>query len=394
MNSFFASVELLDYPEFKDLPVAVCGDPKSRQGIILAKNESAKSQGVVTAETLQSALRKCPSLKTIKPHHEKYRLYSKKINEIYYQYTDKVEPFSIDESWLDVTASQTLFGTGEKIANDIRMRVKKELGLTLSAGVSYNKIFAKMGSEYKKPDATTVITRENFKGMLWDMDVSELFFVGFATSQKFHDAGIRTIGDLATADSAMLKTLVGKQGPVLQKYALGMDESPVEPFNQKRKVKSIGNGITFKRNLTSREDVLVGVTALSYHVAERLRRHEMKAMGVKVDIRNPRFQDISRQRQVSIPTASGAEIKNIAISILDSEWSYENPIRLLTVTAINLVSDLDPMQLSFFDANKIAQVSKSDQNTIGRAIDEINKKYGKGAIQPASSIKNDLGIDF
>ena len=191
MNGFFASVELLDYPELRDKPMAVCGDPVSRHGIILAKNEIAKRYGIVTAETLWQARKKCPDLQTVPPHHKKYQHYSRLINEIYLQYTDMVEPFSVDESWLDVTASQKLFGNGEQIADKIRNQVKKELGLTLSAGVSFNKIFAKMGSDYKKPDATTVITQENYKNILWPLDIRDLFFVGKATADKLQGIGIR-----------------------------------------------------------------------------------------------------------------------------------------------------------------------------------------------------------
>lgn len=184
MNNFFASVELLSLPELRDLPVAVCGDPQRRHGIILAKNNLAKKFGVVTAETIWSAKKKCPQLQLIPPHYDEYKKYSKLINQIYYRYTDLIEPFSIDESWLDVSDSTMLFGDAESIANEIRNTVKLELGLTLSVGVSFNKIFAKMGSEYKKPDATTVISRENFRQLLWPMPASELFFVGKATAKS------------------------------------------------------------------------------------------------------------------------------------------------------------------------------------------------------------------
>ena len=194
MNGFYASVELLDYPQLRDKPMAVCGDPESRHGIILAKNEIAKQYGIVTAETLWQARKKCPELQTVPPHHQKYQYYSRLINDIYLQYTDMVEPFSVDESWLDVTASQKLFGSGRQIADKIRHQVKKELGLTLSAGVSFNKIFAKMGSDYKKPDATTVITLENYKELLWPLDIRDLFFVGKATADKLQGIGIHTIG--------------------------------------------------------------------------------------------------------------------------------------------------------------------------------------------------------
>ncbi len=200
MNGFYASVELLSRPDLRDKPMAVCGDPKSRHGIILAKNEIAKKYGVVTAETIWQAKKKCPDLQLVKPHHDRYKEFSEKINKIYLSYTDMVEPFSIDESWLDVTASQRLFGTGRQIADMIRARVKRELNLTLSVGVSYNKIFAKMGSEYRKPDATTEITRENYRDLLWPQPVRELFFVGWATAEKLEKLGVHTIGDLAHSD--------------------------------------------------------------------------------------------------------------------------------------------------------------------------------------------------
>lgn len=212
MNSFYASVELLDRPDLADKPVAVCGDPDGRHGIILAKNEPAKKLGIVTAETVWQAKKKCPDLQFVRPHHDKYKEYSRKINKIYLQYTDMVEPFSIDESWLDVTASRKLFGSGREIADTIRKRIKSELGLTLSVGVSYNKIFAKMGSDYKKPDATTEITRNNFTELLWNKPVGELFFVGFATAQKLQSLHIQTIGDLARANPKALGAPSRKTG--------------------------------------------------------------------------------------------------------------------------------------------------------------------------------------
>ena len=215
MNGFYASVELLSRPDLRDKPMAVCGDPKSRHGIILAKNEIAKKYGVVTAETIWQAKKKCPDLQLVKPHHDRYKEFSEKINKIYLSYTDMVEPFSIDESWLDVTASQRLFGTGRQIADMIRARVKRELNLTLSVGVSYNKIFAKMGSEYRKPDATTEITRENYRDLLWPQPVRELFFVGWATAEKLEKLGVHTIGDLAHSDPLALEALLGKQGSIL-----------------------------------------------------------------------------------------------------------------------------------------------------------------------------------
>jgi len=391
MNSFFASVELLEHPELAGLPVAVSGNPESRHGIILAKNEPAKKCGVVTAETIWQAKKKCPELQFLRPHHDKYREFSKLINKIYLEYTDMVEPFSIDESWLDVTASQKLFGNGKIIADRIRERVKSELGLTLSAGVSYNKIFAKMGSEYKKPDATTEITRDNYQKILWPMPVGEMFFVGWATAEKLNNIGIETIGDLAAADAKGLEALLGKQGPILRAYAAGEDNSPVCLYDQRDKIKSVGNGITFSRNLIGEDDIITALTSLSDTVASRLRNYEMKAYGVKVDIKDPGFKTISRQRQLELPTNLAEEIRRNAMDIIRTSWNMREPIRLLTVTAINLTDESESEQLSIF-----ADVSSSREKneSVERTMDEIRRKFGDSSINYGQVINNDIGIDL
>lgn len=391
MNGFYASVELLDRPDLADVPMAVCGDPDSRHGIILAKNEHAKKYGIVTAETVWQAMRKCPGLQLVKPHHDKYKEYSLKINQIYLQYTDMVEPFSIDESWLDVTASRRLFGSGRQIADTIRERVKAELGLTLSVGVSYNKIFAKMGSEYKKPDATTEITRENFKDLLWGKPVGELFFVGWATAEKLAKLGVRTIGDLARANPKALEGLLGKQGPLLHSYACGLDDSPVALYNQREKIKSVGNGITFRRNLLGLNDITTALTSLSDTVAGRLRKYQMKCCGVKVDIKDPAFKTISRQKQLTVPTNLAAEIKKTALELIQSSWRLSDPIRLLTLTAINLTDETGDEQISLFDA---PAEDRQKGESIERTMDDIRKKFGDSSITFGQIIDNDLGIDL
>ena len=398
MNSFFASVELIEHPELKEKPVAVCGDPDSRHGIILAKNEPAKAFGIVTAETVSQARRKCPGLILLPPHHDKYRHYSRLINAVYYQYTDMVEPFSIDESWLDVTASVKLFGSGRDIADRIRERVRSELGLTLSAGVSYNKIFAKMGSEYKKPDATTEITRENYKRLLWPQPVENMFFVGFATAQKLRSTGISTIGDLASASDIRLESLLGKQGPLLIKYASGRDDSPVSLSGERDRIKSVGNGITFSRDLKSSEDALTAVTSLSDTVAGRLRKYGFKAKGVKVDIKDASFKSISRQKQLVKPTHLSSDIKQAAMELISSSWRFPDPIRLITVTAINLTDGEEGEQLSFFgngyssDSESAAAEEKSD--SIEKTMDDIRRKFGDSSITFGQLLNNDIGIDF
>ncbi|MCQ2550866.1 MAG: DNA polymerase IV [Clostridia bacterium] len=383
MNGFFASVELLDHPELKDKPMAVAGDATSRHGIILAKNEIAKKYGVSTAETIWQAKKKCPNLQLVSSHHDKYRQYSVEINKIYLRYTDLVEPFSIDESWLDVTASQKLLGDGKKIADDIRATVKKELGLTLSAGVSYNKIFAKMGSEYKKPDATTVITRENYKSIIWPQDVGDMFFVGKATAAKLKSMGIMTIGDMAITPRTTLISMLGKQGGMLYDYVNGLEDSPVHHYSHREPVKSVGNGITFRRNLEGLEDIKTALSALSDTVSSRLRKYALKAGGIKVDIKDPNFTTISRQKQLDVATNSTLDVYRYALSIIESSWDLNKPIRLITLTAINLQDEGISQQLSMF--------AKED-NRLDNAMDTIRDKFGKDSISFGQVLKSDIGV--
>lgn len=390
MNGFFASVELLSHPELKNVPMAVCGNPENRHGIILAKNELAKKAGVVTAQTLWQARKKCPNLQVVPPHHDKYKHYSRLINEIYGRFTDMVEPFSIDESWLDVTASRRLFGDGRYIADIIRKTVREELGLTLSAGVSFNKIFAKMGSEYKKPDATTVISRDNYKQILWSMPVSEMFFVGGATAQKLNKAGIMTIGQLAQTEKALLESMLGKHGSQLYDYANGLDNSPVCRQCEKQKIKSVGNGITFKRNLTGTEDIRTAAMSLADTVAARLRHYEMKARGIKVDIKDTDLKTISRQKQLDTPTNLAYEISEAAVEIILSSWNLRKPIRMLTITGINLCDEDTEEQISLFGADT---VSREKTENLERAMDSIRARYGQSSITFGKFKTDELGID-
>lgn len=389
MNGFYAAVELLQRPDLKDRPMAVSGDPDSRHGIILAKNQLAKEYGVVTAETIWQAKKKCPQLVLVRPHMEKYRYYCGLINEIYQRFTDMVEPFSIDESWLDVTASQKLFGSGRQIADTIRRTVREELGMTLSAGVSFNKTFAKMGSEYKKPDATTEITRENFRELLWPLPAGELFGVGKATSEKLRQAGIFTIGDIAASKKPLLVSLFGKQGAVMWEHANGIDDDPVALYDQKEPIKSVGNGVTFRRNLISENDIAIAVKALSDKVAGRLRQHGLKAGGVKIDIKDPYFKVISRQKQLDTTTWLAEEIAQAATELIRASWRAGAPIRMLTITAINLTDQLFQEQLSLFGADS-SKREKAEKMEL--AMDEVRKKYGSGTIGFASVMSNDLGL--
>jgi DNA polymerase-4 len=274
LNSFFASVELLSLPELISKPVAVCGNSENRHGIILAKNDIAKKFGVVTAEANWQAKKKCPDLIFVPPHHAKYYEYSKLVNEIYESFTDLVEPFGIDESWLDVTGSLHLFGNnGQALADKIRETIKLKLGLTISVGVSFNKVFAKLGSDYKKPDATTVISRDNYKRVVYPLPVSDLLYVGKAVTDKLSKIGVHTIGELAELDKKTAISFLGKIGEMVHDYANGIDNSPVKFADEQRDVKSVGNGMTFKRDLIGLEDIKAGIAALSDSVAIRLRKN-------------------------------------------------------------------------------------------------------------------------
>ena len=387
MNGFFASVELLDHPELRDKPMAVGGDPGSRHGIILAKNEIAKAYGIVTAETIWQAKKKCPDLVTVPPHHEKYSHYSKLINQVYLEYTDQVEPFSVDESWLDVTASQKLFGSGKEIADEIRRRIREKYDLTLSVGVSFNKIFAKMGSDYKKPDATTVISRDNYRDLLWPLDIGEMFLVGGATASKLRACGIKTIGELACADRAMVCDLLGKHGGEIHDYANGLDMTPVLTFDQRAKAKSIGHNVTFSRDLVSEEDIKKACMSLSSEVAARLRNNHMKAFGVKVDIKNKNLKVISRQMQLDNPTNLTDVIADTSVEIIRASWKIGEPIRMLSITGINLCDENQAEQLSLF-ASENVRMEVGEK--VERTMDDIRAKFGSDAIRFGGTMNRDF----
>ena len=380
LNCFYASVELLSHPDLRDIPTAVCGDPTSRHGIILAKNEPAKRCGVQTAETIWQAKKKCPALVLLPPHHDLYREYSRKVNAIYEEYTDLVEPFGIDESWLDVTGSLHLFGGDAKaLADTLRQRMKQELGLTLSVGVSFNKVFAKLGSDYQKPDATTVISRENWKKLVWPLPVGDLLFVGSAARKLLRQYGVETIGQLAACRVEMLETVMGKLGVQLYEYANGLDREPVRSRYEAEPVKSVGNGTTFPKNLTTQEQVKGGIAILADSVATRLRQYGLYAGGVQVTIRDPEFHDRSRQTQLSTPTHLIRDITQASMDLTALLWKPPAPIRALTVTAIHLVREGEAYeQVDLFDAAAAPQ--KERQEKLEAAMDRIRGKYGAGAI--------------
>ncbi len=380
LNCFFASVELRDHPELKELPVAVCGDPGSRHGIILAKNEAAKAYGIQTAETIWQARQKCPELLLLPPHHKEYRDISRKINSLYQEYTDRVEPFGVDESWLDVTHALHLFGgDGKELADTLRRRVREEFGLTISVGVSYNKVFAKLGSDYKKPDATTVIMPSDLEKMVWPLPASALLFVGKSTQQALEPYGVRTIGDLARLGAQTLEAVLGKQGRQLYEYANGLDQEPVAPAGSYTPPKSVGSGQTFPQNLTTWPEIRVGVARLADNVAYELRRHAMVCRTLQVTVRDPRFRDICRQRPLPAPSQFSRELSAAALDILQGCWKQGAPVRALTLTAQNLLSQDEAFeQTSLFQADNTK--AREKQAHLEGAMDAIRAKFGKKSI--------------
>ncbi|WP_308529339.1 DNA polymerase IV, partial [uncultured Oscillibacter sp.] len=380
LNSFYASVELRDHPDLRTVPTAVCGDPSSRHGIILAKNEAAKKYGVQTAETIWQARKKCPGLVLLPPHHSLYRQVSKQVNAIYEQYTDLVEPFGIDESWLDVTNTLHLFGGDVRaLADALRERMKRELDLTLSVGVSFNKVFAKLGSDYKKPDATTVISRENWQKLVWPLPVGALLYVGGAAQKLLAQFGVKTIGQLASCRRDALETLMGKMGAQLHDYANGLDTDPVRSRYEAEPVKSVGNGTTFPQNLTTAEQVRGGIAILADSVASRLRHAGLYAGGIQVTVRDPQFRDRSRQMQLPAPTHLIRELTEAAMDLTHQLWRPPAPVRALTVTAIHLVPQEDAYeQVDLFTAG--AAPRKEKQEKLEAAMDRLRGKYGTGVI--------------
>lgn len=389
-NSFYASVELLRHPELKEKCVAVCGDPEGRHGIVLAKNEPAKKMGVKTAEVIWQAKRKCPDLIVLPPHREAYRKYSGIINEIYQQYTDLVEPFGIDESWLDVTGSWHLFAKSPlELADKLRAEVKEKTGLTISVGVSFNKVFAKLGSDYKKPDATTVIARENMCEMVWPLPVSELLYVGKSAQQKLANLGIHTIGQLALAEPEMLGNVLGKLGLELSRYARGEDNAPVRRWGEQEPLKSVGNGTTFRRNIQGPKEIQLALNVLADEVASRLRRHGVWAGAVQVTIRDADLKTITRQKQLPMSTHLARDLAQGCWELVQANWSMLKPIRMLTVTALAITEEPFAVQQSFLED---APKQDPKREKLEQSLDAIRKKFGRGAIGAGSIINNDLGL--
>ncbi len=383
MNSFYASVEQAERPELRGKPVVVAGKEELRHGIVLTKSIEAKAYGIKTAEALWQARAKCPDLVVLPPRYKLYRRYSEMARSIYYQYSDLVEPFGLDECWIDLTGSLHLHGGDALVvAREISERVKAELGCTVSIGVSWNKIFAKFGSDYEKPDAITPITRDNYRSIVWPAPVRELLYVGPATERKLRDRGINTIGELAAAPDGFLKRRLGKVGFVLRTFARGEDATPVKPYDPtardvSRVVKSYGNGLTAPHSITCEADAKALVWLLAESVAQRMREDGMRARTIAIGVRND--VDLSGYGcQVKLPRPSAAtrHVAQAAWAMLRirERFDEDHPIRALHVRATDLVEPDLSGQLTLFDD------PEPDWESLDRCIDEARRRFGNTCI--------------
>ncbi|MGI6686367.1 MAG: DNA polymerase IV [Bacillota bacterium] len=377
LNNFYASVECLHRPELRDKPVAVGGDPTLRHGIVLAKNYLAKSFGIKTGEVIWQARKKCPDLVVVPPDYSLYLRFARLAREIYATYTDQIEPFGIDEAWLDVTKSIGLYGGGKEIADQIRARVKFEMGITASVGVSYNKIFAKLGSDYKKPDATTVITPDNFREVVWPLPASDLLYVGRSTEKKLWRYMIRTIGDIANTSRYFLHFLLGKWGDILWSFANGEDDSEISVFGDEGIIKSIGNSTTTPRDLVDNEDVKLVLYVLAESVAARLREHGFQCRTVQIHVRDTDLVVFERQGKVERPTNLSSDIALMAMKLFMNNYHWEKPLRSIGVRGTDLVTEGGAIQVSLF----MDEEKRKRHEDLEKTVDTLRKRFGHFSIQ-------------
>ena len=386
MNAFYASVECQRRPELRQKPVAVCGDPEARHGIVLTANYVAKPKGVKTGMAIWQAKQVCPDLVVLPADMGEYIRISHMAREIYERYTDQIEPFGLDESWLDVTGSTELFGSAMDIAQEISDRIKFELGITASIGVSDNKITAKLGSDYQKPDAITRIERDNYKDIVYPLPVGELLYVGPATERKLRSIGIKTIGQLAQSSPDLLEYKLGKMGMILHTFANGLDVSPVRRSDHIRAIKSVGNSATTPRDLVNDDDVRLMLYLLAESVACRMRELASKCTVVEVSVRDSELHWYSRQRKLAVPTCSSAEIAEVAFDLFRRSYLWTQPVRSIGVRGAGLVDGSVGIQTSLFDNDK----RRSAWERIDVTVDELRRRYGYMSVRRAITMADPL----
>ena len=376
LNAFYCSVEMMLNPGLRGKAVAVCGSTEERHGIVLAKSEKAKKAGVKTGMAAWQAREKCPELLLVPPQYEQYLKYSKLAHEIYYRYTDLVEPFGMDECWLDVTDSRPVHGSGPEIAEKIRNAMREELGLTVSIGVSFNKIYAKLGSDMKKPDAVTVLDRENYRDRVWPLPVSELLYVGRATNARLHSYGIQTIGELAALEPELLHRWFGVNGLKLWQYANGADGARVMHRDFVSPIKSIGHGITCRTDLLNNDEVWKVLLELSQDVGHRLRLHGLTAKGVKVYVRENDLYGNQYQCRLPLHTQLPSEIAEAGFRLFRERYSWVNPVRALCIRAIELEEKQDEEQLSLF----VDHERRDRRDRLEKTIESVRSRFGNKAL--------------
>ena len=388
-NSFYASVACFLDPALRSHPVAVAGNPEARHGIILAKNQLAKKFGVQTGEAIWEAKQKCPLLITVKPDFAQYQKFSALGRAIYGEYSDRVEAFGLDENWIDVTGSTNDMADAHRLAEGIKNRVREELGITVSVGVADNKVFAKLGSDIKKPDAVTLVSPDNYQSVAWPLPARDLLYVGRATEAKLLKYGIVTIGDLANTQEPFLRAQFGKAGTMLHAFANGLDIAPVMPTDDQQAVKSVGNGLTTPRDLVNDEDVYLTISMLAESVAMRLREHGMRAKTASLAVRDSGLFSFIRQTKLTKPTNITIEISRACMALFREHYAWQAPIRSLTVSCSDLISMDCPLQLSLFDDE--APRRKAEAAEV--AVDDIRRRFGYRAIGRALFLKDrEIGL--
>ena len=378
-DCFYASVEMLYRPKLRQVPMAVGGDPEQRHGIILAKNYIAKQYGIKTGEPLGQALEKCPDLQIVPPDFSKYRRFSQMARQIYEEYTDRVEAFGLDESWLDVSALLPL-SEGEAFAKKLQTRIAKELGLPVSIGVSWNKIYAKLGSDSRKPQGIAAATPDNYRKLIFPLPVGDLLMVGRATERKLAGRGIRTIGDLASRDPAELPRWLGRAGPALYVFANGLDQTPVSRKDDPHTVKSIGNSVTTPRDLVCEQDVSLVFWVLAESVARRMRAQKLKGRLVSIQVRDKTLVSFTRQHQRKRFTNLASELAEDAFHLFCENYRRTQPIRSIGLSVSDFDGETAPTQLEFF--TNVRRLEKEE--SVERTVDGLKQRFGSNAIGRAA----------
>lgn len=375
LNNFYASCECLLNPELAGLPVAVCGKMSDRHGVVLAKNYIAKKLGVTTGMTVVEARTKASNIVFVEPHHDTYLYYSKRVKDIYRRYTDKIESFGIDEAWLDVTESVKSFGDGEKLANEIRERVKEEIGLTVSIGVSFNKTFAKLGSDLKKPDAVSVVSKENYKDVVWNLPVESLLGVGRATTKKLNDIGIWTVGSLARFDIKIIKHKLGKCGEQIWNWANGEDYDPVKKDNEHEEIKSVGNSTTFYRDIDDYNDLVTLICMLSESVVARMKKYDVGyAKTLHLSLVKSDLTRYGAQSAFVNPTMSSNDLISLALDIYNKNFKGVSPIRGVGVSVSNFIKEEQMLILNM-------QEKRNKNEKVDKAVESLRSRFGNSSIK-------------